>query len=361
MSTGAAAPGALFETADRGLLARCETGRGSGILAVVFSQVRVPAGRFGLSRLFARTRHACLFVNQPSGAWYRGAAQAVDEAIRRAIDATGAGRVVLYGSSMGGWGALEAAARWPRAEAIAFAPDVRIGEPGSRSAEAGLAPLAGEPTLADLLARRGAARTDVVIGLFDPYDAGAFARLSTAGIPAVRFIPARSGHEVHDHLYTVNVVRRIISTFGRDVAASIGERGLLHPAVDPGALVRFAALQEDLRAGRPVHPAAVAGLGLAGNPGAAMLEAEALERSGDPAGAEAVLARMQAEVEASPELITLPTRFRKRIPLARIRLLRLLGRTGDAERLRAGAAAAYPGDDRFAGSGSPGPGFGQQG
>jgi hypothetical protein len=353
--TGAPRP----EPADGGVETRFVAGRGSDVLAVVFSQVRVPAGHFGLSRLFARTRHACLFVNQPSGDWYRGAGHAVDEAIRRAIDATGAARVVLYGSSMGGWGALAAAARWPRADAIAFAPDFRIGEAASRSAEAGLRPIDGEPTVADLLAARTGGRTEVVIGLFDPYDAGVFARLAEAAIRGIDLVPVRSVHAVHDHLYTVNVVRRIIGTFDRPAAEAVAARDLLHPPVDRAALLRLSALARDLAGGRAVEPGAVAALGLAGNPGAGLVEADAFARAGDPAAAEARLARLEDEIAASPTLATLPKRWRKGVYVRRIALLSGLGRTEAAARLAAEASRLFPADRRFAEDAKP-DGFGQQ-
>lgn len=342
----------LFEDAGGGTFVRCTAGRGSGVLAVVFSQVRVPEGRFGLSRLFDGTRHPALFVNQPDGRWYRDSADVVDAALARAVGATGAARVIFYGSSMGGYGALAAAARHPQAEAIAFAPDFRIGEAASRSAEAGLEPVAGEPSLADLLAARDPARTDVVIGLFDPYDAGVAARLADVGRPGRSVIPVRSGHEVHDHLYTVNVIRRIIGTFDRGVAPSIAERGLIHPPVPAGTLAAFAALGAALEAGEPVDPGRIRGLGLAGNPGAVVLEATALEAGGDVAAADVVLARLWREVPADPALSSLPTRYLKRIPLARMRLLGLLGRDNEAEAVRREAAARFPTDPRFGGGSS---------
>jgi hypothetical protein len=332
----------LFETSTDGLQARAVAGRGSRVLAVVFSQVRVPSGHLGLSRLFARTRHACLFLNQPSGRWYRGAAKLIDSAITQALELADPSRLVFYGSSMGGFGAIATAARWPAAEVIAFAPDYRIGEPGSRSREAGLDPSPVEPDLASLLASPRTGAVDIVIGLFDPYDAGVAAQLAGLTSPTVRVRTAASGHEVHDHLYTVNVIRRIITGFDRDIAGALADRGLLHPPVDPATLSSFATLSLEIADGRPIDPGHVRALGLEGNPGAAMLEAAALDAAGDPVAADAVLAALARTVAASPALSSLPKRYLKQIPLRRLALLSRSGRTSEAEAVRAAAEMAFP-------------------
>ncbi|BBE73642.1 hypothetical protein [Oharaeibacter diazotrophicus] len=339
----------LFEIADADVTARATAARGSDVLAVVFSQVRVPAGRFGLSRLFARTAHACLFLNQPDNAWYRGAEAAVDAAIARAVDAVRPARVVLYGSSMGAWGALSAAARRPDAEAVAFAPDFSVGEPGGRSAEAGLAPVDGEPDLSALLAAPRRGTIDLVIGLYDPYDAGVAARLVDIGLPAaVRLSTVASGHEVHDHLYSLNVIRRVIAGFVRPIGAEAVAKGLALPIGDTGRRHALARLALDLGAGRTVDPAAVAAVAFSGDPGAALVEAEALAAAGRIDEAERRLARLGVEIAASPILSSLPKRFRKEVPRRRIALLDALGRTDDARIVAAEAAAAFPTDDGFA-------------
>lgn len=340
----------LFETAEDGLDARAMPARGSGVLAVVFSQVRVPAGRFGLSRLFARTAHARLHLNQPDNGWYRGTDRAVDRALARAVAAVRPRRIVLYGSSMGAYGALSAAARHPSAEAVVFSPDFRVGEPGSRSAEAGLAPAAGEDDLAALLARPRTGRVDVAIGLFDPYDAGVAARLRLAALPApVRLTTLASGHEVHDHLFSLNVIRRVIAGFTREVAAEAGSKGLALAMDDPEPYARFAALALGLAEGRP-DPAAVAALPLAGNPGVGLLEAASLAAAGDDGAAAARLAGLDAAIAASPTLLSLPKRWRKEIPRRRIALLAALGRPAEAAAVARAAATAFPEDAGFAGA-----------
>lgn len=339
-----AEPAILFETEEDGLAARATAARGSDVLAVVFSQVRVPAGHFGLSRLFARTAHACLFLNQPENAWYRGAEAAIDRALARAIATTKPAAVVLYGSSMGGFGAAATAVRWPDARAVLFAPDFRIGEPGSRSAEAGLAERPGEPDLAALLAHPRTGAVDAVFGLFDPYDAGVAARLATLAPPSpVRLVTLASTHEVHDHLFSLNLIRRVISTFRRDLAAEAATKGLLLPLGDPARRRALAALA---LAPHP-DPAAIRAVCLAGDPGAALLEAEALDAAGDPIAAEARLAALDAAIASSPILSGLPKRWRKAIPRRRIALLRAAGRPAEAVAVARTAAQAFPDDDEF--------------
>lgn len=338
-----AEPAILFETEENGLLARATAPRGSDVLAVVFSQVRVPVGHFGLSRLFARTAHGCLFLNQPENAWYRGAEAAIDRALHRAIAATRPAAVVLYGSSMGGFGAAATAARWPDARAVLFAPDFRVGEPGSRSAEAGLAERPGEPDLAALLARPRTGMVDAVFGLFDPYDAGVAARLAKDAPPPVRLVTLASTHEVHDHLFSLNLIRRVISTFRRDLAAEAATKSLGLPLGDPARRQGLAAL-----ALMPdPDPAAIRAVGLADDPGAALLEAEALAARGDPMAAEARLAALDATIAASPILSGLPKRWRKAIPRRRIALLRVAGRPAEAAAVARAAAQAFPDDDEF--------------
>ncbi len=334
----------LFESAEDGLEARATASRGSNVLAVVFSQVRVPSGRFGLSRLFARTAHACLFLNQPENAWYRGTEAAVDRAIERASATVRPRSVVLYGSSMGAFGAASAAARRPEARAILFAPDLRIGEAGSRSAQEGLAMDPGEPDLAEFLSPPRTGAVDVVFGLYDAHDGGVAAHLVEARLPApVRVVTLASTHEVHDHLFSLNLIRRVIATFGRDLLAEAASKGLVLPFPDPSAHRALAALALEERP----DPAAIRALGLSDNPAAALIEAEALAAAGDVGAAEARLAWLQAEIDGSPVLSCLPKRWRKGIYRRRLQLLHGLGRADAAAGVAAAAAQAFPEDDEF--------------
>ena len=322
---------------------------GGDTLVVVFSQVRVPQGKFGLERLFAGTTHSLLLLNEPDNAWYRDRSDAIDQLIGDAAVAIGAARVILYGSSMGAFGAAAAAARWPEAELYAFAPDWRIGEPGSRSAAAGLQARHGEADLGGLLstARRGAAR--LIVGLYDPSDAGVGARLAALSLPeAVSIVPLLSSHEVHDHLYSLNVVRKVVATFRRDIAVEAAARRLLVPDVDWPAHARLAAARAVFDEGGGLDPEEVLGLLPGVNPGLTLLAAEAAERAGDARRAERLLAGLDASVVADAVLSGLPKRYLKEVPRRRIRLLAAMGEAALARRVATEAAARFPNDEGFA-------------
>lgn len=333
-----------------GLLTRLRLATGRAILVAVFSQVRVPADKFGLERLFATTGHARLHFNQPQNRWYRGAEAAIDAAIGDALKTSGADELILYGSSMGAFGALRTAPRWPEARVFAFAPDFAVGEAGSRSAEAGLSPLAGEPDLAALLAPPRRGRIEIAAGLFDPYDASVAARLAGLKAPALRLIPLASSHELHDHLYSVNVIRKLIGGFRRDLAAEAAARNLLVEVADWTPYRQFAQAAADFGAGRPVSEAALA---LSGNPGVERLRAEAALAAGDPGRAIDILEKLQRTIAASPALASLPKRYLKTIPRRLIALLREAGRREAAAAVAAEAARAFPNDAGFAAAARP--------
>lgn len=353
----------LFERASGGLHARAVAGRGSDVLAVVFSQVRVPAGAFGLSRLFARTSHAALFLNQPENAWYRDVDDAVDAAIEDARAAVRPGRVVFYGSSMGGTGALSAGARHKDARVIAYAPDFRPGEAGSQSAAAGVRPRDGEPSIVDLVEERRTGAVTVLTGLFDPYDAGVACRLAPPDAAGrLDLVPVASGHEIHDHLYALNVVRRIIATFTRSPAEEVAAKGLA-ATLDLVRHARLADLARAFGAGERPAAAEVRALGFADNPGAALLEADLLEADGDLCGAEQRLSTLTSAITASPILSGLPKRYRKVVPRQRIALLDRMGRPAEAQAVAAEAARSFPEEAAFAirASGTEEPGDARQG
>lgn len=322
---------------------------GSDTLVVVFSQVRVPAGKFGLERLFAATTHSLLLLNEPENGWYRGLAAAIDARIGEAASAAKAMRLILYGSSMGAFGAAAAAARHPAAELYAFAPDYRIGEPGSQSAAAGLVARPEEADLGELLAapRRAAAR--VIVPLFDPYDAGVGARLAGRRLPdEVTLVPLRSSHEVHDHLYSLNIIRKVVATFRRDIALEAAARGLLVSTVDWSAHARLAAARAAFDAGAALDPDGLVDILPDTNPGLTLLVAEAAERAGDIGRAEVLLAKLDAAIVADTVLSGLAKRYLKDVPRRRIRLLRDMGDIAASRRVAAEAAARFPTDAGFA-------------
>jgi hypothetical protein len=321
---------------------------GGDTLVVVFSQVRVPQGKFGLERMFAGTTHSLLFFNEPQNGWYRGREDEIDRLIGEALARSGAARLILYGSSMGAFGAAATAARWPAAELYAFAPDWRIGEPGSQSAAAGLPEVAGEADLGALLAVTREGRARVIVGLYDPYDAGVGARLAASCPDRVDLVPLHSSHELHDHLYSLNVIRKVTATFRRDIAVEAAARGLLIDAVDWPAMVRFASARLAFEAGDDLDPEGVMELLPDVNPGLVMLAADAAERRGDLARAERLLADLDAAIIADPVLSGLTKRYLKEVPRRRIGLLTALGKTEAARAVAHEAAHRFPNDEGFA-------------
>ncbi len=343
---------------------RLRVGTGSGVLVVVFSQVRVPDGKFGLERLFAATRHHCLFLNQPDNGWYRGLAADIDAAIAEAIAAVQPENIIFYGSSMGAFGAIATAARWPQARVMAFAPDFAIGEPGSQSAAAGLALRPGEGDIADLLAQRGptAAAVDVIIGLFDAYDASVAARLHQRALPGLHLVTLRSSHELHDHLYSVNVIRKVIMTFARDIALEAAARGLVENVANFSAYETFDRLDLAHRAGQPVEGAdlpdapaaynldgaALEALSLDGNPGLELLRADVAAGKGAFEAAIGRLVALEARITADPALASLPKRYLKTVPRRLIAWQLAAGFAEAARQTARDAQRRYPTDATFA-------------
>ena len=322
---------------------------GSDTLVVVFSQVRVPAGKFGLERLFAGTTHSLLLFNEPINNWYRGREAVIDRLIGEAALAAKASRRVFYGSSMGAFGAAAAAARQPEAELYAFAPDFRIGEPGSQSAMSGLVARSGEADLSGLLGspRRGAAR--IIVPLYDPYDAGVGARLANRRLPdGLTLVPLRSSHEVHDHLYSLNIIRKVVATFRRDIGVEAAARGLLVQSVDWPAYARLAAARAAFDAGANIDPEVLLRPLPDINPGLMLFAAEVIERAGDIRRAEALLAELDAAIASDMILSGLAKRYLKEVPRRRIRLLKEAGEVAASRRVAAEAAARFPTDEGFA-------------
>lgn len=314
---------------------------------VVFSQVRVPAGKFGLERLFAATTHSLLLVNEPVNDWYRGREAALDRLIGEATTAIKATRLVFYGSSMGAFGASAAAARHAGAELYAFAPDYRIGEPGSQSAAAGLPVRPEEADLGQLLAASRQGKARIIVPLYDPYDAGVGARLAALSLPGTDLVPLRSSHEVHDHLYSLNIIRKTVATFRRDIASEAERRGLLAHDVDWPAHARLAAARAAFDAGARLDPDVILAMLPGVNPGVMLLAAEAAERAGDIGRAANLLAALDEMIVADAVLSGLAKRYLKEVPRRRIRLLKEAGDIAASHRVAREAARRFPTDEGF--------------
>jgi len=330
---------------------RLATGTGD-TLVIVFSQVRVPAGKFGLERLFARTRHACLFLNDTANGWYLGLERAIHAAIDDAQARTGAARTLYYGSSMGGYGALVTGLARRDGGIHAFGPELRTGYPGSQSRDHGILP--DDPRLFDWPRlfewQQAPARTafpvHLYFGVYDPVDA-VNAAAAAQCLPGAQLHLLRSCHASHDHLYSLNLIRRIITTFSRDPAAELASKGLLATA-DMEDLAAFGRLAEQLAAGDPIGPDAVSGLkGFADNPGMIRLAAEAAASRGDLPRAIAFLRQAEDLIAADPVLRTLPKRWRKDMPLRRVDWLMAAGAVQEARELLARTCERFPVDERM--------------
>ncbi|WP_346912931.1 hypothetical protein [uncultured Roseibium sp.] len=316
-------------------------------LVIVFSQVRVPAGKFGLERLFARTRHACLFLNDTANSWYLGLENGIQSAIDDALAKTGARNVVYYGSSMGGYGALVTGLSRQDGAIHAFGPELRAGHPGSQSRDYGIA--ADDPGLFDFQqAPRPVCPVHLYFGVYDPVDAinaAAAARL----LPDARLHLLRSCHASHDHLYSLNLIRRIITTFSRDPETELASKGLL-ATVEMEDLEAYGLLAERLAAEEQIRPEDVIALsGFTKNPGMIRLAAEAAAASGDLSSAAALFRQAEDLVENDPVLRTLPKRWRKEIPLRRVECLIESGALPAARDLLVQTCDRFPVDERMAG------------
>lgn len=324
----------------------------SGILVVVFSQVRIPAGKFGLERLFQRTRHSCLFLNDLSGGWYRGLDETIDAAVSQALARPGSRpgtaptRIIYYGSSMGGYGALRTALRRGDGDLHAFGTELCLGRPGSRSLAAGVTASGLGHDLPEAHPDTARRALRLYFGCFDGTDALNAARAADL-LPQALLHCLASTHGSHDHLYTLNLIRRITGTFQRDPETELASKGLiLHPSL--AALTDFGQLFERFATGECPAPEALSALPeFDRNPGMRALAAEFEARAGQTEAALCRLELLEREIVADPVWQGLPKRWRKKLPLRRVEILR---DSGDAVRARAAlqaACTAFPVDDQM--------------
>lgn len=315
------------------------------ILVVVFSQVRVPAGKFGLERLFSRTRHSCLFLNDTQFGWYLGLDTAIDAKIAEALSRTKAGRIIYYGSSMGGYGALMTGLLRQDGAIHAFGTELRAGYPGTQSSDHGIrsddprlftfddAPLPDFPV-------------HLYFGILDPVDA-VNAVTADHALPSARLHLLRSCHASHDHLYSINVIRRIISTFSRDPKTELASKNLI-ATTDLTTLKQFGSLAERLVEKKPVAPAEVLELeGYSENPGMMRLAANAHAMAGDITEALATLEQAETLVQTDPVLRTLPKRWRRTLPMRRVELLMTRGDRQGAKEVLSWIADTFPINERM--------------
>ena len=327
-------------------------GASDSALVVVYSQARVPNGRFGLERLFNTTRHACLFVNAPDETWYVGCDDALDHVIEAARAQTGAQRIIHYGASKGAYGALMMGLRRNDGAIYAFGPELELGQAGSQSRRhmrVDVPPI----TLADTI---GAAATGaditIVFGLLDAVDAAGAIALRTRRLPSrVRTLCLRSTHASHDHLYSQNIIRKLITRFDRDLGTLCAERGLV--ADDAlSDITRFAeAGVRFAQTGPHIDNAFVERIRTdpycAANPGFGLLRGQILHARGQLEDAAHELANLQMCLDADPVLRGLPKRWRKIVWRERQSIARARNDGAEIERLRADICLRFPEDPTF--------------
>lgn len=324
---------------------RFQPPRNSTTLVVVFSHARIPSGKFGLERLFAGTQHACLFVNHVGSGWYLDQEAAIDRLIDTAQHDVKPSRLIYYGASMGAYGALITGLRRQDGEIYAFGPELDVGGPGTQSLEAlGYRPLQA-PDVTWLLAQDLPFRTHVFFGLYDWVDAYGYDKIRR--LPPHEHLNVyglKSPHSSHDHLYTLNIVRRIIKSFNRDIELILKEKNiscemgrsdleifvqlgqsLQDPTLLPGKIKENS--QEKLAYRHPGH---------------ALLWAEAKARIGTFESALAVLDYWQQLFGTDTDLRNCPKRWRKSFPLLEIDILRRADRLDDAVQSLNALVARYP-------------------
>ncbi len=295
---------------SHGLEVKLQSGGRSGVLVVVFSQVRIPSGKFGLERLFAKTRHACVFVNDTHSQWYLNGEGTIDRVIDEAVAREKPERIIYYGASMGAYGALITGLRRQDGEIFAFSPELELGKAGTQSAAYLKVPAPDQAGLLALLSGSLRHPTHLFFGLFDWVD--------TRGYLAVRSLPpcenrncygVAGPHALHDQLYSLNIVRQLIKTFQRDASKLLSDRNLLaEPSLeDCETLVQLGealARGEVMQLYEEPRPITI-------NPGYGLLKAEHLTLQGRPREGAQLLQDWHHKLQNDAVMRTTPKRWRK--------------------------------------------------
>ncbi|EFO31245.1 hypothetical protein TRICHSKD4_3476 [Roseibium sp. TrichSKD4] len=319
----------------------------SGYLVVVFSQVRVPPGKFGLERLFAGTRHACLFFNDPRNRWYLDQQNDIGHLIDKTIDTQKPSRIIYYGSSMGGTAALHAGLSRRDGDIHAFGAELLTGQPGSQSLEHGISAQTADFLSLETLAEANTPHSvHLYYGGFDGTDAANVARAAD-NLSQTYIHLLASTHASHDHLYSRNVIRQLIKTFDRDPQTLLVPKSLLLDA-DLASLSAFGRLWETFSKGETLQLDELKALPIFNsNPGLQWLYAEAVSQNGDVTKAAHLLEHLDQAIEAQPVWRTLPKRWRKQIPLRRADMLLDAGYRSQAAHVLEDAFVRFSADDRM--------------
>lgn len=317
----------------------------SGTLVVVYSQVRVPDGKFGLERLFSDTRHACLFLNDPQNGWYLGLHDEINRQLDAAVGEARPDRIIHYGSSMGAVAALGIGLVRSDGAIHAFGGELLPGTPDSQGRQYGVRP--NEPNYPDfrtLGSSPPAHPVHLYYGCFDGTDA-ANAAIAMDWFPHATLHLLASTHASHDHLYSLNIIRRIIRTFDRDPAPELRSKEL-YAAFDRESLQRYGNFVERRADGPLPTPDEVQSEpDYTNNPGLQLLHAEMLARHGNPEAAAQELAELEERVSAHPLWRSLPKRWRRLMPLRRTALLLDIGNSTEAGRVFDTMRARFPLDE----------------
>ncbi|EEA93658.1 hypothetical protein PJE062_3148 [Pseudovibrio sp. JE062] len=311
----------------------------------MFSQVRIPSGKFGLERLFAKTQHACIFLNDTASQWYLDAEREIDQAIDLAIAQEQPERIIYYGASMGAYGALVTGLRRQDGEIYAFSPELELGTAGTQSADY-LARSA--PDKLEFLGRlAGELRFPVhlLFGLFDWVD--------TCGYLAVQRLPKNEHlncygiagpHALHDQLYSLNIIRQLIKTFQRDISKLLADKNLLYSQslTDCEA---FAQLGHALACGEV--PTLEVSEALRSNPGYGLLEAEQFAFLGEPYDGAELLREWHVTLHDDAVMRTSPKRWRKTFLMRAAELYLQAGQASEARDALADCIRLFPVDENM--------------
>ena len=193
-------------------------------LAIVFSHIDEPEGRFSLFGTVRDLPAARLFVNTPRNSWYHdgvpgiaGDVPGLAAELRRAIGVLAPRRIATVGVSMGGYAALLFGALVDADRTIAFGPETEVKLPGSRSSRfVGDRPRGPWDDLLPVLERRARPSPVAILsGEADLIDL--HCALRVRHLPGVTVRTFRGvGHEVPAALHLFDAFRPLVADFVRD-------------------------------------------------------------------------------------------------------------------------------------------------
>ncbi|MES0869818.1 hypothetical protein [Pseudovibrio sp. SCP19] len=333
------------DVSSRGLEVKLQSGGRSGVLVVVFSQVRIPSGKFGLERLFAKTQHACVFLNDAASQWYLDAEQEIDHAIDLAIAQEQPERIIYYGASMGAYGALITGLRRQDGEIYAFSPELELVIAGTQSAEYLARPAPEKLELLDRLAGDLRHPVHLLFGLFDWVDTCGYLAVQRLSVSENLNCYGIAGpHALHDQLYSLNTIRQLIKTFQRDMAELLADKNLLYSQslTDCEALVD---LGYALACGEV--PSLEASEALRSNPGYGLLQAERFALLGKHYDGAELLREWHTTLHNDAVMRTAPKRWRKTFLIRAAELYLQAGQASQAHDALADCIRLFPLDENM--------------